>query len=97
MMCTAKRFSNSAHIDAGHAALNTIRTGLSPSLGRAGCFIRIGIMAPSALSVVTPYRRVSSQKRLAENRRDKTMGRSMASARTVVNNSAFAWNRGRRV
>ena len=96
-MRTAKRLSNSAQTEAGQAALKTRPTGLSASLGRSGCFIRMGIIAPSALKVVAPYRRISSQKRLAEKRRERAIGKPMASARTVVRKSALAWNRGRQV
>jgi len=45
------RSSNAAHTDTGQAALNTTVTGLSASSGRGGCFIKIGIIAPSALKV----------------------------------------------
>ena len=89
-MRVPKRFSNSAQTDAGHAALKTMRTAFSRSLARSGCFIRMGIMAPSPLKVVTPYFRISSQKRLAEKRRESTIGKTTTSDRSAVKNNAFA-------
>ena len=54
-------------------------------------------MAPSALKVVTSWRRISSQKRLAEKRRESASGSPSTSDRTVDRKSALAWKSGRQV
>jgi len=89
-----KRVSNSCHRSGGAAADSTVRTGLSASSGRSGCFSRIEIIPPSVLNSTASYFRQSSQKREAENRSARA---SLASSSIEPMNEiskAFPWNSG---